>query len=66
MKVRVKIVETKIVERTYEVDGVNSLDNAKKCAERCYMRQFQPHTYKMREIPKRPTISFGSCEIVEA
>lgn len=66
MKVRVKIVETKIVERTYEVDGVNSLDTAKKCAERCYMRQFQPNTYMMREVPKRPTISFGSCEIVEA
>lgn len=66
MKVRVTINETKIVQRTYEVDGVNSLDNAKKCAERCYFKQFQPNTYMMREVPKRPTISFGSCEIIEA
>jgi len=66
MKVRVKIIETKTIERTYEIDGVNSLDMAKKCAERCYFHQFQPNTYMMREVPQSPRFSFGSCEIVES
>ena len=65
MKVRVKIIETKTVERTYEVDGVNNIDNAKKCAERCYFKQFQPNTYMMREVPNRPSIAFDAVEIVE-
>lgn len=64
MKVRVVIQETKVIERTYEIDGVNSIDSAKKCAERCYFHQFQPNAYMMREVPRRSTISFGSVEVV--
>ena len=65
MKVRVKIVETRTIERTYEVNGVNSLDMAKKCAERCMMNQYQPNTYMYREVPRRPTYKVDSCEIIE-
>ena len=65
MKVRVTIQEVKIIERTYEVDGVNTLETAKKCAERCARKQFQPNTYMMREVPKPPTYQTTVCEIVE-
>ena len=62
MKVRVQIIETKKIVRTYEVDGVNSLEAAAKCAERCARRQFQPNTYMRQEVPYAPTI--GSYEVV--
>ncbi len=65
MKVLVKVIETRIIERTYEVDGVNTLENAAKCAERCYSKQFQPNTYMRQEIPYPPSVSIGSYEIIE-
>lgn len=65
MKVRVQIIETKQVIRTYEVEGVNSLETAKKCAHRCALHQFQPNTYMMREVPCSPTYSIGTYEVVE-
>ena len=64
MKVRVQIIETKKVIRTYEVEGVNSLEMAEKCAYRCAHRQFQPNTYMMQEVPCCPEYSTGSFEIV--
>ena len=64
MKVRVTIQEIRVIERVYEVDGVNTLDSAKKCAERCSRRQFQPNTYLYREVPQPPTYSIGSCEVI--
>ena len=66
MKVRVQIIETRQIMRTYEVDGVNSLDTAKKCAYRCANHQYQPNTYMMREVPFSPTYSTGAYEIIEA
>lgn len=66
MKVRVTIVETKQVYRTYEVDGVNTLEAAQKCAYRCATHQYQPNTYMMREVPHRPTFKFDAMEVVEA
>lgn len=65
MKVRVTIVETKQIYRTYEVDGVNDLETAKRCAYRCATRQYQPNTYKMREVPYPPTYDYGAMEVVE-
>jgi len=64
MKIRVQIIETRQIVRTYEVDGVNSLEAAAKCAERCATRKFQPNTYLYREVPRPPTYSIGSCEVV--
>jgi len=65
MKIRVQLVETKQIIRTYEVDGVNSLEAAQKCAQRCAHRQFQPNTYMMQEVPCAPSYSIGACEIIE-
>lgn len=65
MKVRVQIVETRQIVRTYEVDGVNSLESAAKCADRCARHMFQPNTYMMREVPQSPTYSIGAYEVVE-
>ena len=65
MKVRVTIHEVKTIARTYEVDGVNSLETAKKCAERCARHQFQPNTYMMREVPFASTYNFDTCEVIE-
>ena len=65
MKVRVTIVETRSIYRTYEVDGVNSLEVAEKCAYRCANHEFQPNTYMMREVPHRPQFSTGAMEVVE-
>ena len=64
MKIRVQIIETRQIVRTYEVDGVNSLEAAAKCAERCATRKFQPNTYLYREVPQSPAYSIGSCEVV--
>ena len=64
MKIRVQIIETRQVVRTYEVDGVNSLEMAAKCEERCATRRFQPNTYLYHEVPQPPTYSIGSYEIV--
>ena len=65
MKVRVTIVETKQVYRTYEVDGVNSLEAAQKCAKRAYKHEYQPNAYMFRQVPRAPFIEFGAMEIVE-
>ena len=64
MDVRVTIVVTKTIERTYYVKGVNSLDAAAKCAERCATKQFQPNAYLWREVPQRPNFKTDSFEIV--
>lgn len=45
MKVKVTTEEVLTYYRTYYVDGVSSLENAAKCAERCYNHQHQPNTY---------------------
>lgn len=65
MKVRVTIVETKQIYRTYEIDGVNDLETAERCAYRCANHQYQPNAYMMREIPHRPQFNTGSIEVVE-
>ena len=65
MKIRVQIIETRQVVRTYEVDGVNSLETAAKCAKRCATQKFQPNTYMMREVPCTPQYEIGAFEIIE-
>lgn len=64
MRVRVTITETKTIERTYEIDGVNSLETAAKCAERCAKRQYQPNAYLYREIPQAPQYNVTGYEVV--
>ena len=64
MKVRVTVTETKVIERTYEVDGVNTLEAAAKCAQRCATRKFQPNTYLYREVPQSPTYDVVKYEVV--
>ena len=64
MKVRVTVTETKVIERTYEVDGVNTLEAAAKCAQRCATRRFQPNTYLYREVPQSPTYDVVKYEVV--
>ena len=65
MNVLVTIQEVKVIERTYEVQGVNSLETAEKCAYRCMERKFQPNTYLYREVPRRPTYKTASYEVKE-
>lgn len=65
MKVRVTVIETKQISRTYEIDGVNSLDAAKKCAKRAYNHEFQPNAYLFRQVPHAPFIEVGAIEVVE-
>jgi hypothetical protein len=65
MKVRVTIIETKQNFRTYEINGVNSLDAAKKCAKRAYDHEFQPNAYLFRQVPRAPFIEIGAMEVVE-
>lgn len=64
MKVRVTIEEVKVIKRTYEIDGVNTLEAAKKCALRCANKQFQPNAWLYREVPCSPTYRLGSYEVV--
>ena len=66
MKIRVTIQETRVIDRVYEVSGVNSLDAAAKCAERCAKHQFQPNTYLRQEVPHTPTHRLEKYEIVES
>lgn len=65
MKVNVVIEEVRVIKRTYCVEGVNSLEMAAKCAERCLKRQFQPNTYMSREVPYPPNYEISSYEIVD-
>jgi len=64
MDVRVTIIETKQVRRTYLVKGVNSLETAEKCAQRCLKHQYQPNTYLWREVPCSPSYETDSFEVV--
>lgn len=64
MIVRVTICETKTINRTYEISGVNSLDAAAKCAVRCANHQFQPNAWLYREVPNAPTYELKNYEIV--
>ena len=65
MKIRVTIVETKQTYRTYEIDGVNDIEAAKKCAYRCATHQFQPNAYMMRQVPYPPSYKYDAVEIVD-
>ena len=65
MKVLVTIQETKVIERTYEVNGVNSLEMAAKCADRCAKNLFQPNAYMRREVPLKPTYRLDRYEVIE-
>ena len=66
MKVKVTTEEILTYHRTYYVDGVNSLENAAKCAERCYNHLHQPNTYCCQRI-ETPTKDFKvtGYEVVE-
>lgn len=64
MDVRVTITETRTVDRTYEISGVNSLEAAQKCAIRCANRQFQPNAWMYREVPNTPTYHIKNYEVV--
>jgi hypothetical protein len=66
MDVKVTIKEVRVIERTYFVNGVNSLENAAKCAERCATHQYQPNTYLYREVPRRPTYQIDKYEVVNS
>ena len=65
MKVLVTIQETKIIERVYEVDGVTTLENAAKCAERCAKHLFQPNAYMRQEVPHTPNYAVTKYEVME-
>lgn len=64
MQIKVTIEETRTIKRTYFVDGVNSLETAAKCAERCSRHMYQPNTYMCREVPYPPTYKIDGYEIV--
>ena len=66
MKIYVTTEEVLTYHRTYCVDGVSSLENAKKCVERCYNHLGQPNTYCIQSIEK-PTKEFRvtGYEVVE-
>lgn len=65
MKMRVTIVETHQVFKTYEVEGVEDIEAAKKCAERCYGNHAQLNTRLVRQVPHSPTHRFDAIEVVE-
>ena len=65
MKVRVTIKEIKTTYKTYEVDGVNSLETAAKCAERAYLHQFQPNAYLYHDVPCPKTHKIDKYEVVD-
>ena len=65
MKVRVTLVKHWSEQFTYEVDGVNSLETAKKCAQRCMNKEFQPNTYLFRRVPHPPYTEVSSMEVLE-
>lgn len=64
MNVRVTITETYTIDRVYEINGVNSLETAAKCAVRCAKGQYQPNAWLHREIPNSPTYCVEKYEIV--
>lgn len=66
MKMRVTIIETHQVFKTYEVEGVGSIETAKKCAEKCYTDYHQSNTRLVREVPQTPTHRFDAIQIIEA
>ena len=66
MDVKVTIVETKQIQRTYFVKGVSNLENAAKAAQRCATHQYQPNTYMWREIPNAPTFKIDGFEVVNS
>lgn len=65
MKIQVTIVETRQVFKTYEVEGVDSIEAAKKCAEKCYTDYRHSNTRLVREVPQAPTHRFDAVEVVE-
>ena len=65
MKVRVIVRETQVTEKTYEIDGVNTLETAGKCAMRAATGQFQPNAFLYRVVPYPPTKKIATYEIVE-
>lgn len=65
MKIKVTTKEIRTIERTYYVDGVNTLEAAAKCAERCYNNQYQPNTWLWQEVPHTPQLKIEEYEIVE-
>lgn len=66
MDVRVTIVETRQVHRTYFVKGVDSLETAEKCAQRCLKHQYQPNTYLWLEVPYSSFYETNNFEIVNS
>lgn len=64
MDVKVTVIETKQIERTYLVRGVSNFDKAVKCVNRCIGHEFQPNTHLYREVPKRPEFKVDKYEIV--
>ena len=64
MKVIVTIEQVNVITREYEVDGVNSLEAAAKCAMRCGQSKFQPNAYCRREVPHRPTFKVTNYEVI--
>ena len=65
MKVQVTIVETHQVFKTYEVEGVESIEAAKRCAEKCYTDYGHFHARLVREVPRTPTHRFDAIKVVE-
>lgn len=66
MKIQVTIIETHPTFKTYEVEGVGSIEAAKRCAEKCYTDYHQSNTRLVREVPQAPTHRFDAIRIIEA
>ena len=66
MKVRVTITETQQTFFTYEIDGVNDLETAAKCAQRAYKHEYQPNAYLYHKVPMPKTYKINSYEVVNA
>lgn len=65
MNMKVTICENRPVEFTYWVNGVNSIEEAKRAALQCYHTHIQENEcYLGRTVPCKPTIEFGAVELL--
>ena len=61
MKMLVTIQETRVINRTYEVD-TDSVSIAQQAAIDCYLHKGPSNAYMRREVPYPPTYKIIECE----
>lgn len=66
MKVQVTILETYTTQYTYEIDGVNNVNEARTAASTLYYHpEYHTKGHLMRTVPLPREVAFGSARIVD-